>query len=834
MSKKQKLVMIGNGMAGMRAIEEILKIEPDMFDITVFGAEKFPNYNRILLSSVLADEVTLEDIIINDEDWYEKNNITLHLGKKITEIQRGYYKVITEDGDEIEYDKLIIATGSSPFIIPIPGVDLDGVVTFRNIDDCNKMVEASKEYKTSVVIGGGLLGLEAAKGLLNLGMEVTVIHDQEWLMNMQLDKNAGEMLRASLEEQGMKFKLKTLTSEIYADKKNVKRVGGLKFAGGDSLDADLVVMSVGIRPNTQLAKDAHIYTNRGIMVNDFMQTITDSAVFSVGECIEHRGKTYGLVAPLFEQAKILAFHMTGFGLRAYEGSQVSTKLKVSGVNVFSAGDFNERVDTETIEFMDKGGGVYKKIILKDHKIQGAVMFGNTQEGTRIFQLMQDESVIELSERQSLLFGSSNLGDTGHSGIDDVLKMSPETIVCGCNGVTKKEVVDAIRENGLTSREEIVNCTKASGSCGGCAPLVDDILASILGSTFEKSNKQKPICVCTSLTHEEVKKFITQKQLSSIKEVMNVLDWDGEGCQVCRPAINYYIEMIMPEVSGDDRYSRIANERMHGNIQKDGTYSVIPRIYGGLTTPDEVIKIGEVAKKYNIPNIKITGGQRLGLYGIKKDDMVSVWKDLDMPSGFAYGKALRTVKTCVGNTWCRFGTQDAMGLGIRLEKIFGRIWTPAKTKMAVSGCPRNCAEASIKDIGVVGVEGGFEIYVAGNGGVRVRAADILCNVATEEEVIDIAKAYFQFYRESGRHNERTAVWVERIGLSEVKEKVVEDEASRKKLIERMDIYLATLKEDPWVERIKEKDSTGKDKIDKLRDYEPIVFNAEGLKTTASQQ
>lgn len=822
MSNKQKLIMIGNGMAGMRAIEEILEIDSDLYDITVFGAEKTPNYNRILLSSVLAGETTLKDIIINDEDWYKDNNIELHLGKKITEIQRGYKKIIAEDGVEFEYDKLIIATGSNPFIIPIPGVNLKGVVTFRNIGDCDKMIEASKNFKVASVIGGGLLGLEAAKGLLNLGMEVTVIHDQDYLMNMQLDKTASTLLKKELEDQGMKFLLRTLTSEICSDPESDEgRVSGLKFTDGSTLKCDLVAMSVGIRPNIELAQKSHLYTNKGIIVNDYMQTVTDTAIFSVGECIEHRNTTYGLVAPLFEQAKILAYHLTGRGFKTYEGSVTSTKLKVSGVNVFSAGNFHSEEGTDTIEFLDKSKGVYKKIVLKDDVIQGAVMFGNTKEGSRIFQLMTDSSIIDDAQRQSLIFSSANIGDIGHSGINEAAQMTPETIVCGCNGVTKHHIVTAIKEQGLTSRDDIVTCTKAAGSCGGCATIVDDILASVLGSTMEGASLNKPICKCTKLNHEELKDNIRQMTLTSVKEVISVLDWTTEGCHVCRPAINYYLEMTDPHKAVEDRYSRVANERIHGNIQKDGTYSVIPRIYGGLTKGDELIKMGEVANKYNITDVKITGAQRIGLFGVKKEDLLNVWEDLGMPSGFAYGKALRMVKTCVGNKWCRFGTQDAMDLGIKLEKIFGRIWTPAKTKMAVSGCPRNCAEASIKDIGVVGVEGAFEIYIGGNGGVTVRAGDLLCNATTEEEVINIVKAYTQFYRENARHNERTAPWIERVGLQTIKDAVVEDLEKRDALIARIDDYLSTLKEDPWNERIIEKHES--EEFDSVRDYTPIDIN-----------
>jgi len=811
MSVKKKLVMIGNGMAGVRAIEEILKSNPDMFDITIFGAEKYPNYNRIMLSPVLAGDTTIENIILNDEQWYADNDITLYMGKRIKEIQRGYKKVIAEDGTEAEYDNLIIATGSNPFIIPIPGHDKEGVMAFRDIDDCDTMIEAAKTYKKAAVIGGGLLGLEAAKGLLNLGMEATVIHDQATLMNMQLDSTAGAMLRADLEGQGMKFKVSTLTTEITGE----ERVTGLTFKDGSSLECDLLIMAVGIRPNMALTKEARLFCNRGIVVNDFMQTVSDPAIYSVGECAEHRGIAYGLVAPLFEQAKVLAYQITGQGLKTYEGSVVSTKLKISGVDVFSAGDFMGTPGADVLELTDKVGGVYKKLILEDDKIKGVVMFGDTADGPTFFQWMQDgKDVSEL--RSTLLFSASGLGNSGHSGIDLVAQMSGDTVVCGCNGITKKEIVDVIVNDGLTTRKEITACTKAAGSCGGCSGLVDQLLASTLGTAFVES-VHDPICACTELNHEQVKEQIKAKKLTMVREVMSVLDWESEGCQVCRPAINYYIGMIWPENSEDDRTSRVANEKMHANIQKDGTFSVIPRIYGGETTPDDLIRIATVAKKYEVPTVKITGGQRIDLLGVKKEDLTNMWKDLDMPSGYAYGKALRTVKTCVGSEWCRFGTQNSTALGIHLEKQLERVWFPAKVKLGVSGCPRNCAEATIKDIGIVGVEGGWEISTGGNGGVHVVVTELLCLVETAEEVEEICKAYLQHYRETGRHNERCAPWQKRVGLESIKAMVVDDIENRRALISRLKVYLDTQDKDPWAERIEDAEQK---QLNKFSEYKLI--------------
>lgn len=817
---KKRLVVVGNGMAGIRAVEEVLAINPDLFEITVFGDEPHPNYNRILLSKVLAGEVSENELVLNPLDWYEKHGIRLFTNCRVQEIHRAERKVLGADGVAASYDVLLLATGSLPFILPIPGHAKPGVITFRTIADCHAMFTAAKRCRRAAVIGGGLLGLEAARGLLNVGIEVTVIHDRPWLMNLQLDRCAGDMLKSALESQGMQFRLATLTEEILGR----DRVEGLRFKNGDTLACDLVVMAVGIRPNKMLAEQAGLHCNRGIVVSDTMQTLTDPRIYAVGECAEHRGKTYGLVAPLYEQAKIFANQVTMLATRAYRGSVTATTLKVSGVDVFSAGQFESSDDGDVIEYIDRTAGVYKKLVFQDDRIVGAVLFGDTLQGTRFFQMIQDGKIVR-DERHTLLFEHSRLGDTGHSGADQVSAMAPNAIVCGCNGVTKQAICEAIVSKGLTTRADVKRCTKASASCGGCGPLVDQLLASLVGSNFEAPPKEAPLCDCTSFSHEEVKDGIRRQHLTSVRAVLEALEWKGEGCHVCRPAINYYVNMIWPGEAVDDGRSRIANERTHANIQKDGTYSVVPRIYGGVTTPEELIRIGMVARKYNIPTVKITGGQRIDLLGVPKEKLVDVWRDLGMPSGNAYAKALRTVKTCVGSEWCRFGTQDSTRLGIRLERIMERIHTPAKFKMAVSGCPRNCAESGIKDLGLVGVEGGWEIYVGGNGGVKVRAADLLCTVKTYDEAVEICLAFAQLYRENGRHNERTAPWVERYGLETIRKQVVDDTASRQALVARFHAYLKTLTVDPWAARVAEAEQENKQAT---LDFVPI-FLADGVAT-----
>ncbi|MGA4919555.1 NADPH-nitrite reductase [Bacillus subtilis] len=794
MGKKQ-LVLVGNGMAGVRAIEEILSVAKDEFQITIFGAEPHPNYNRILLSKVLQGDTDIKDITLNDWDWYEENNIQLYTNETVIKVDTENKTVIT-DADRIQpYDELILATGSLPFILPIPGADKKGVTAFRDIKDTDTMLTASKQYKKAAVIGGGLLGLEAARGLLNLGMDVSVIHLAPFLMERQLDATAGRLLQNELEKQGMTFLLEKQTEEIVGD----DRVEGLRFKDGTSIEADLVVMAVGIRPNTTLGAESGIPVNRGIIVNDYMQTEIPH-IYAVGECAEHRGIAYGLVAPLYEQAKVLAKHICGIETNPYEGSVLSTQLKVSGVEVFSAGDFDESEDKKAIKVFDEQDGIYKKIVLRDNKIVGAVLFGDSSEGNRLFSMIQKEADISETSKISILQPLNQ-----EAGTSITAAMSDDEIICGCNGVSKGAIIQAIQEKGCSSTDEIKACTGASRSCGGCKPLVEEILQHTLGSDFDASAQKEAICGCTTLSRDEVVEEIKAKGLSHTREVMNVLGWKTpEGCSKCRPALNYYLGMINPTKYEDDRTSRFVNERMHANIQKDGTYSVVPRMYGGVTNSTNLRKIADVVDKYEIPLVKMTGGQRIDLIGVKKEDLPKVWEDLDMPSGYAYGKTLRTVKTCVGEQFCRFGTQDSMALGIALEKKFEGLNTPHKVKMAVSACPRNCAESGIKDLGVVGIDGGWELYVGGNGGTHLRAGDLLMKVKTNEEVLEYAGAYLQYYRETANYLERTSAWLERVGLSHV-QSVLNDPEKRQELNDRMNETLSVHK-DPWKDFLEDKQTS----------------------------
>ncbi|CAC6229646.1 Nitrite reductase [NAD(P)H] large subunit [Staphylococcus aureus] len=781
---KQKLVMIGNGMAGIRTIEEILERANDLYDITVIGKEPYPNYNRIMLSNILQNKMTVEETIMNPYEWYEEHGIELITNDPVIEVDRANQSVTTANGIEVSYDKLIFATGSKAFVIPVPGSTLPSVIGWRTIDDTEQMMNIAKTKKKAIVIGGGLLGLECARGLLDQGMEVTVLHLAEWLMEMQLDRKAGNMLKADLEKQGMKFEMQANTTEILGE----DDVEGVKLADGREIPADLVVMAVGIRPYTEVAKESGLDVNRGIVVNDVMQT-SDSNVYAVGECAEHNGKVYGLVAPLYEQGKVLADHLTNKETNGYKGSTTFTSLKVSGCDLYSAGQIVENAEIKGIEIFNSVDNNYKKIFLKDGNVVGAVLYGDIDDGSRFYNMMKKG---ESTEDYTLVSLLTKAGEEASLSIAD---MADDETICGCNGVDKGTIVNAITENGFTTVEEVTAKTKAGNSCGKCKPQIAQILQHTLGDDFVAA-KPAGICGCTDLTRDQIVTQIRAKGLKTSKEVRHVLNFKNKGgCPKCRPAINYYLNMVYPHDHEDERESRFANERYHANIQNDGTFSVIPQMRGGVTDADQLIRLGEVAKKYHVPLVKVTGSQRVGLYGVKKEELPNIWEDLGMRSASAYGKKTRSVKSCVGKEFCRFGTQYTTRLGIRLEKTFEYIDTPHKFKMGVSGCPRSCVESGVKDFGIISVENGFQIYIGGNGGTEVEKAEFLTTVETEDEVIKLCGALMQYYRETGIYAERTAPWLRRLGFENVKE-VLLDPERQNELFERIMDAKKAVEAEPW--------------------------------------
>ncbi|WP_416150445.1 nitrite reductase large subunit NirB [Salipaludibacillus sp. HK11] len=768
---KQNLVLIGNGMAGVNCVEEILKNNPNQYNITVFGSEPHDNYNRILLSTVLQGDTKVDDITINSSAWYEKNDITLYKGETVLHVDTENKIVKTDQDREVQFDKLIFATGSKPFVLPLPGADKEGVITFRTIEDCEKIINVAKNHKKAVVIGGGLLGLEAARGLLNLGMEVDVVHIAGNLMERQLDTTAAKMLQLELENQGMKFLLEKATEEIIGD----KRVEGLRFKDGSTVEADAVIMSVGVKPNIQLAKESGIETNRAIVVDDHLETSVPN-IYAVGECVEHRGMVYGLVKPLYEQGRILAEEICGKESKGYQGSTLSTQLKISGVDVFSVGQFHEDETTKMISQYDELAGVYKKIILKEDKVIGAVLFGDTKAGNKLIDIISKQKVITDEEKMIFLQSSDQEFAVG--------SMEQTELICNCNAVTKGTIIESCQTEGLTTVEEVKKCTKASSSCGGCKPLVSDLLSYIQSDDFDEVIEKVPMCSCTALTDEEVVAEIQMRNLKSVHEVITELHWDKEkGCSTCVPALHYYFGMIYPEYETKQE-SLYFNERMNATRQSDGTYSLTPQMYGGVTNAEELRKIADVAAKYSIKNVAITSEQRIHLTGVKENDLRNIWKDLDMQLSSTFGNTVQNIKTCIGETVCKCEKETALQLAAKLERRTDYLVTPYRIKMGISACLHNGAGSTTKDIGVIQIDRGWEIYVGGSSGRNPLAGQLLCVAETEQEVIDLIIGFIEYYRQTAKYGERSWDWIDRVSILHIRE-VLFDVDLRQELITSLD-------------------------------------------------
>lgn len=805
---RKKLVVVGAGMASGRMLEHLFEDGTEAFDVTLFGAEPRGNYNRIMLSPVLAGEKCYEDIITHDAEWYAAHDVACRFGETVTRIDRKAKAVFSRAG-ETPYDKLVLATGSAPFIIPVAGRDLPGVRAFRDLDDVEAMIAAAeKPGARAVVIGGGLLGLEAAAALRSRGMEVVVLHLMGHLMERQLDPAAGYLLQKELEGRGIKVHCKAQTKAILGD----GRAEAVLLEDGTVYPADLVVMAVGIRPETRIAVDAGLYVERGIVVDDQMVT-SDPDILAIGECVEHERICYGLVAPLYDMAKVAAATLREKAA-AFRPVETATQLKVTGVNLYSAGDFADGDDREEIVLRDAAAGIYKRLVLKDNRILGAVLYGDTADGAWFFDLLKKGADIS-DQRDTLIFGQAYQGGGRLDSTATVAALPDEAEICGCNGVCKGKITGAITEKGLTTLEAVRAHTKASASCGTCTGLVEQLMKLTLGDAYNPA-AITPVCGCTDLGHDEVRRLIRAKRLKTIPAVMQELEWKTScGCAKCRPALNYYLVCEWPDEYADDYQSRFVNERVHANIQKDGTYSVVPRMWGGVTSAKELRAIADVVEKFDIPMVKVTGGQRIDMLGVKKEDLPAVWAELGKAgfvSGHAYAKGLRTVKTCVGSEWCRFGTQDSTGLGIRIEKFMWGSWTPAKVKMAVSGCPRNCAEATCKDVGVICVDSGYEIHFAGAAGLDIKGTEKLGLVRTEDEALEVIVALVQMYREQARYLERIYKWAKRIGYDEIRRQVLEDKARRKEYYDRFVFSQKFAQVDPWSER-----ATGKDR----HEFEPMA-------------
>ena len=792
---KKNLVVIGNGMAGARAVEEILaRGGNDAFNITMFGDEPYGNYNRILLSNVLNGSQGEEEIFLNPIEWYRDNNITLHVGVYAESVLRRSRCVLGADGTIEPYDKLIIATGSRSHVPSIEGVtlpdglDKPGVFVFRTLDDCREIAEYAKGCRgRAAIIGGGLLGLEAARGLQNYGVQVDVIHRGHHLMNQQLDPQAGAILKSTMEGMNIGVLLGKNTTAVLGE----DRVSGIRFADGSVLSCDMVVMAAGIKPNVEIASRCGLQVQRAIVVDNQLRSVTDPDIYVVGECAQHRGHVYGLVAPLWEQAKVLADHITGQDTNAaYHGSKVATKLKVMGVEMAAMG-ITEPVEErdEIVQFTEPKKGQYKKLIIRDGRLVGGILLGDISKAAYLMQAF-DRGTPLPEERLSLLF------DIGAPSKKVTIEEMPADMqVCNCNGVTKGAIVSCVK-GGKRSPKAVMEGTRAGLGCGSCKSVVTEIVEFACGGELEEDPSIHYYVPGIPLTKPELIASIRERGLKSVSAVFKALV-DGKEDPASKPGLASLLSTVWAGEYLKEPDARFINERVHANIQKDGTFSVVPQMAGGVTSPAELRRIADVAEKYQVPMVKLTGGQRIDLLGVQKDDLPHIWRDLGIPSGHAYGKSYRTCKSCVGTEFCRFGVGDSTSLAVRIEHKFKGIDSPHKVKMATAGCPRNCSEAMVKDIGAVAVEGGrWEIYIGGAAGAHVRKGDILCVVGSEDEVLKYAARFMQYYRENAKYLERTYGFVERIGIDKVRAVVVDDSEG---IAARLDAAIQAsidAYQDPW--------------------------------------
>ena len=780
---KKRLVIIGNGMAGARVAEEILKRAPEMFQIVMFGAEPYGNYNRILLSNVLNQSQRPEEIFLNPLTWYRENGIFLYAGVKAVKIDTAHrcvvgYPLPAEvntydfsdglfDRDAVvtePYDNIIIATGSRPFVPPIEGHGLPGVFLFRTIDDCRRIAEFVHGCRKAAVIGGGLLGLEAARGLLTHNVDVTVVEAGGQLMNVQLDEESGQMLKRTMEAMGITVVVNGWTKRVREEN---GKITGLEFQDGTAIDADMIVISAGIRPITEIAQVSGITVNKGIVCDDQMRTNVPE-VFALGECVEHRGKIYGLVDPIWEQARVLADVITGTKPQArYEGSKTATKLKVMGVELVSIGAKDaEKPSDELVIYRELKRNIYKKVVIRDEKILGAILLGDTEYADTLMRMFMAGQKIP-GNPSELLFGSV----TG-SALMNAADLPDNAQICNCNGVCKKEIVDVILNDNCQSVSAVGAKTKAGKGCGSCRSMIAQIIESCVGKVSYDASEHYYV-PGISLEKSQLVAQILAKKLKSVSAVFAALA-DGKEDADSKVGLASLLKILWPGEYEDERDARFINDRVHANIQRDGTFSVVPRIYAGVTTPDELMRIAQVAIKYQVKMVKVTGGQRIDLLGIKKADLPAIWKELGMPSGHAYAKAFRTCKSCVGTDFCRYGLGDSIKLAQTIERRFQGIESPHKMKLATAGCPRNCSEAYVKDIGVVAIgEDKWEIYIGGAAGGTVRKGDVLYTATGHEETVRVIGRFMQYYREHAKYMERTYGFVERIGIDVLKKILVED-------------------------------------------------------------
>ncbi|MGI8944916.1 MAG: nitrite reductase large subunit NirB [Thermoleophilaceae bacterium] len=770
---REGIAIIGGGIAGQALCEALRQRDPELAITLICGEACLP-YDRVRLSEILVSGEDPAALQLRPEEWYEDRRVEVLTGRTVEALDPETCTLTLDGGERREFGSVGLCTGSQPLMPPIPGLEKDGVIPFRGPEDCETIRAAAAGGARVAVIGGGLLGLEAAYGVASQGCPVTVVHLMDRLMERQLDAGAAAMLQPAMERLGVTVLLEHATAEVTGN----GRAEGLRFAGGTELEADLVVVSVGIAPETSLAQGAGIDTGRGVLVDDALRTSAERVV-AVGECAEHRGTVYGLVAPIHEQARVAADTLTGVEGSSYEGSLQWAKLKVMGVDLVSIGSAEGSREAVTA---DAASPSYRKLVVDGDRAAGAILLGDTRGSEALLDAIRSShEVADPLERlaEAAAATAAELPDTAQ--------------VCDCNGVCKGELTAAVKDEGCGSAREVMALTRAGTGCGSCKPAVKEIVALATGGAAEEPAF---LCPCMRQTREQLAQRITDDDHEAVSDVTAACG-TGRECGLCKPALAYLVSEINDNRHREERAARYINDRVHANIQNDGTFSVVPRMYGGVTTPDQLRRIADAADKYGARMVKVTGGQRIDLLGIRKQDLPDVWRDIGMPSGHAYAKAVRTVKTCVGTDFCRFGLGDSIDLGVRMEREWEGLHTPAKVKSGVSGCPRNCAEATVKDIGAVAVEGAWQLRVGGAAGGTVREADVLVTVEEPDELLRLATVLLQYYREHGEYKERLYDFVPRIGLDEIRAIVLDPERGAA-LLERFRIAKAAAG-DPWLER-----------------------------------
>jgi nitrite reductase (NADH) large subunit len=767
------ILVIGGGIAGQAVCEAVRARDADI-RLTLVCGEPYRPYDRVRLGSLLApDGGAVEALRLRPDTWYEDARVRVLTGVRVAELDPELGRATLADGTDLVFEQAVLCTGSDALVPPLEGATGAGVHVFRDPADCDAIRAAAAGARRAAVIGGGLLGLEAAHALALLGCPTTVVHLADRLMERQLDGPAAALLAPAMERLGVDVRLSHATRAIGPS--------GLVFEDGSELDCDLVVIAVGVRPHADLARAAGLEVNRGVVVDDRLVT-SHPTVLAVGECAEHRGVVHGIVAPIHEQAQVAAQTLTGVSA-SYEGSIPTAKLKVMGIDLVTAG-----AAEGPRAVVDATGDSYRKLVTDpDGRVVGAVLLGDARGAELLIDAVR--TARETDDPLALLADASQA---------TAAELPDSAQVCNCNGVCKGAVVQAIRDRGLGSTQEVVSVTRAGAGCGSCKPVVSELLKLERAGAAEEPAY---LCPCRRQTREQLAQLVRERELTSVGEVAAACG-AGRDCGACKPGLAYLVSELQAGRFREERHARFINDRVHANIQNDGTFSVVPRIRGGVVTPDELRRIADVADKYELPMVKITGGQRIDLLGARKEQLPAIWEDLGMPSGHAYAKAVRTVKTCVGTDFCRFGLGDAIAVGIELERAMEGLHTPHKVKSAVSGCPRNCAESYVKDIGLVAIgdptHPGWEVYVGGAAGGTVRKGDLLATVDSSGDAIRLALAFLQHYREHAEHLERTYGYLERVGIDAVREAVL-DPDEQAELLERYRIAKAACDPDPWRER-----------------------------------